>query len=420
MKITEAIILAGGLGTRLRDTVPDLPKCMAPVAGIPFLFYVINHLLGQGIEKFIFSLGYKHELIEEYLEKRFSTLRYQCSIEENPLGTGGAAKLACALTTEKDVLLVNGDTLFKVMLNKLVAFHFSCGADCTLSLKPMKNFDRYGSVELNNDYSIKSFTEKQFFESGFINCGVYALNTAKFLQANVGKTFSFEKDWLEKILSIHDGHPRRIYGVVQDEYFIDIGIPADYEKAKEELKRQALDLKTIDKNWTLFLDRDGVINNEKEFEYVLNWSEFSFYNGVTQAIKILSDKFGKLIVVSNQRGVGKGMMTEDDLLGIHQKMSNEIENAGGRIDKIYYCTDVSDIHPNRKPNPGMALQAKKDFPAIDFSKSIMVGNKMSDMHFGRNTGMFTVYISSTHPNQELPNADIDMAFPSLIEFARSL
>ena len=114
MEIKQAIILAGGLGTRLRSVVSDLPKCMAPVAGRPFLFYVINYLRSQGIEKFIFSLGYKHEVIEEYLKDQFSTLQYECSIEEEPLGTGGAIQLACKLATKKNVIIANGDTLFKI------------------------------------------------------------------------------------------------------------------------------------------------------------------------------------------------------------------------------------------------------------------------------------------------------------------
>ena len=109
--IKEAIILAGGLGTRLRESVPDLPKCMAPVAGRPFLFHVINYLRSQGVEKFIFSLGYKHELIEDYLSTQFSTLSYQCVIEEEPLGTGGAILLACTKATEKNIVVTNGDTL---------------------------------------------------------------------------------------------------------------------------------------------------------------------------------------------------------------------------------------------------------------------------------------------------------------------
>src|SRR5688500_8094219 len=128
--IKEAIILAGGLGTRLRDTIPDLPKCMAPVAGRPFLFYMINYLRSQGIEKFIFSLGYKHELVEEYLNDQFSTLNYQCSIEVEPLGTGGAIQLACSRTTEENVLAANGDTLFKADIPEAYTFHTRHKAEC--------------------------------------------------------------------------------------------------------------------------------------------------------------------------------------------------------------------------------------------------------------------------------------------------
>ena len=230
MAINEAIILAGGLGTRLRSAVPDLPKCMAPVAGKPFLHYVIAYFQKQGIEKFIFSLGYKHEIIGEFLVKELSINNYQLSIEEEPLGTGGAIKLACAKATEKTILVLNGDTFFKIKLNKLALFHDMCGAHCTLSLKPMKNFDRYGVVELNKDYSIKDFQEKKQYESGLINGGVYALHSAKFVEERLPEKFSFEKDYLEKFYT-----ERRMFGVSQDEYFIDIGIPEDYERAQKEI-----------------------------------------------------------------------------------------------------------------------------------------------------------------------------------------
>src|SRR6185295_3379258 len=122
MTVKETIILAGGLGTRLRDAVPDLPKCMAPVAGRPFLFYVINYLRSQGIEKFIFSLGYKHEIIEEWLDDQFATLDYQCVIEKEPLGTGGAILLACKSAKEKNVLIANGDTIFKINTEQVISF----------------------------------------------------------------------------------------------------------------------------------------------------------------------------------------------------------------------------------------------------------------------------------------------------------
>ncbi|MEI2737649.1 MAG: HAD family hydrolase [Chitinophagaceae bacterium] len=181
-----------------------------------------------------------------------------------------------------------------------------------------------------------------------------------------------------------------------------------------------LDLKKIDNSWTLFIDRDGVINHEKKEDYILNWREFKFYDGVREAFKKLSEKFGKIIVVTNQRGVGKGLMTEAELSSVHQHMKKQIENAGGRIDKIYYCTSLDNDHPNRKPNPGMALQAKADFPFIDFAKSIIIGNKPSDMLFGRNAGIHTVFVASTHPETAFPHPDIDLRFNSLPDFAKAL
>ncbi len=234
MLIKEAIILAGGLGTRLRSTVPDLPKCMAPVGGKPFLHYVISYFQKQGIERFIFSLGHKHEIIEAYLNKEFpvanSPFTFQLSIEQEPLGTGGAIKLACKKATEKLAIIINGDTFFKINISQLSSFRDQHNADCTLCLKPMINFDRYGVVELDNDNLITNFHEKKFYASGLINGGVYALNTGKFLDEDLPEIFSFEKDYLERFSS-----QRKLFGLIQDEYFIDIGIPEDYERAQREM-----------------------------------------------------------------------------------------------------------------------------------------------------------------------------------------
>ena len=413
--VKEAIILAGGLGTRLRSIVSDLPKCMAPVAGQPFLKHVIRYLLSQGIEKFIFSLGYKYEVIEEFLNNEFPTIHYECSIEQDPLGTGGAIYLACKRAKDNNIIVVNGDTLFKADLKKAFLFHTANSSDCTLLLKPMEDFDRYGAVELDDNYAVSSFREKQYFQTGDINAGVYILNVDQFIDKDFPEKFSFEKDYLEKYYT-----ERKIFGVIEDRYFIDIGIPADFQKAQEELKQIPLHLENIDSDWTLFLDRDGVINYEKENDYILRWSEFEFYPGVTEAIRLLSEKFITLIVISNQRGVGRGLMSENELLDIQRRMRSEIEKNGGRIDKMYYCTATDPRHFYRKPNPGMALQAAKDFPAIDLAKTIMIGNKLSDMKFGRNAGTYTVYLKTTHPNEALPHADIDLVFNSLIDFAKAL
>ena len=179
-------------------------------------------------------------------------------------------------------------------------------------------------------------------------------------------------------------------------------------------------LNRIDKSWTVFLDRDGVINHETEGDYVTNWSDFHFYEGVKEAMAYFATVFNKIIMVTNQRGVSKGLMDEIDLREIHLNMLGALESQGGRIDKIYYCTDLDDVSHNRKPNPGMGLQAKKDFPEIDFSKAIMIGNTIGDMQFGRNIGTFTIFISSNRPAPTLPDPLVDAVYPTLISVAQDI
>lgn len=178
-----------------------------------------------------------------------------------------------------------------------------------------------------------------------------------------------------------------------------------------------LDLNRIDQTWTLFLDRDGVINVEKEMDYIYDYTEFRFYDRSLEAITNLSLKFGRIIIVTNQRGIEKKLMTESALVEMHKEMIRDIKEAGGNIDAIYYCTSLDNDHPNRKPQAGMAFLAKEAFPDIDLTRSIMVGNNVSDMLFGRNAGMFTAFVKTTNPNVELPNPAIDMAFDNLFEFA---
>ncbi len=178
-----------------------------------------------------------------------------------------------------------------------------------------------------------------------------------------------------------------------------------------------LDLQKITNDWTLFLDRDGVLNHEKENDYVLNTLEFVMYENSITAIPILNQLFNRIIVTTNQKGIGKQLMTEDDLSEIHALMLNKIAEVGGKLDHIYYCTDLDDNSPNRKPQPGMAFKAKQAFPDIDLSKSIMVGNRISDMKFGRNAGMYTVFVATTHPETPFPDPHIDLRFPDLHSFA---
>lgn len=178
-------------------------------------------------------------------------------------------------------------------------------------------------------------------------------------------------------------------------------------------------LPAVNKEWTLFLDRDGVINVEKPMDYVRNWEEFQFNPGVLDAMRIFNQLFGRILVVTNQRGVGKGYMTEQDLLDVHDKMLEKIIKHGGRIDKIYYAPELEDDGPRRKPNPTMGLEAMQDFTDIRIEKSFMIGNTFSDMEFGRNVGASTIFLPTTRTEPPMPHPLVDFLFPDLLAAAKS-
>ena len=177
----------------------------------------------------------------------------------------------------------------------------------------------------------------------------------------------------------------------------------------------------IDSGWTLFLDRDGVINTRILGGYVRTWSQFEFLPGVTDAMKILSEEFPRIIVVSNQQGIGKGLMTKEELDTLHEKMISEIERNGGRIDRIYYSPFLEkEGSLIRKPNIGMALMARKDFPQINFKRSVMVGDSISDMIFGKRLKMVNAFISEDIIHIRKNFRLVDFTFPDLLSFATEL
>ncbi len=175
-----------------------------------------------------------------------------------------------------------------------------------------------------------------------------------------------------------------------------------------------------DQSWTLFLDRDGVINDEIVGSYVTNWDEFVFSEGALSALQGLASRFSTIVVVTNQRGVGRGIMDIQDLREINSQTYAAVEAAGGRIDKIYACTAVADTDHNRKPNVGMAMQAREDFPEIEFRRSVIVGNSISDMEFGKRVAMRTVFLTTKLAPVQLPHPLVDEQWGSLAEWADSL
>ena len=182
----------------------------------------------------------------------------------------------------------------------------------------------------------------------------------------------------------------------------------------------AFELNDINPNWTLFLDRDGVINVEKKEDYIRNWDEFQFYKESLIALPLLAKKFRTIVITTNQKGIGKGLMSHDDLSSIHHNMVKQIQQVGGRIDHIFYCADLDNESINRKPQPGMAFQAKNIFPHIQYNESIIIGNRISDMKFGRNAGLHTVFVATTHPETPFPDTTIDYRFDNLLTFANAI
>ncbi|MDL2227474.1 HAD-IIIA family hydrolase [Bacteroidales bacterium OttesenSCG-928-K03] len=454
--VNSAVILAGGFGTRLQSVIQNIPKPMAPVKGKAFLEYLLIYLLKNNIDDVVLSVGHLHESITSYFGNKYGKhveignrieyreLSISYAIENEPLGTGGGIKYALSKSKGENVFVLNGDSFFDINLKTLSDFYFEKQTNIAIALREVEDVSRYGSVEISEENKIISFLEKgQKTGEGLINAGIYILN--RNILNDFPEKFSFEKDFLEnaiffqhknndKLIPKHSSSPNlkksplgdlgaksplgdleakspsrdlsapKIFGLSFNNNFIDIGIPEDYNRAAEIL---------VPYSSALFLDRDGVINKRLIDNYVTKPEEFVFLDGVIDAIKIFSSKFERIFVVTNQQGIGKGIMTCEDFEKVNDYMLKEIVDNNGKIDRVYFCPNLSSENHNwRKPNIGMGLQAKEDFPKIDFERSIMIGDSETDIIFGKRLKMKTVFIGN--------NTSADICCDSLVEFASTL
>ena len=408
--ITEAVILAGGFGTRLSHVLGNVPKPLAPVAGRPFLSYLLMRLASAGINHVVLATGYMHEVVEQYFGEEWGGLKISYSEEKEPLFTGGAILMAASETKGDDFLVLNGDTLFDIDLTALADFHIENESVLTVALRKVEDTGRYGAVETIGTI-ICTFREKDVSAGeGTINGGIYVINKHWLLSENLPRKFSFEKQVLQA--KAQDG----IFKAVSfNDYFVDIGVPDDYRKAQCELPALFL------KDRYLFLDRDGVLNRQIVGDYVRNWEQWQWQDGALEALAVLSRHFDRIFIVSNQQGVGKGLFTEEALADIHTNMLSDIEAAGGRIDKVYVCTDLADSGScMRKPAIGMALSAIADYPEVDMARSVMVGDSVTDMQFGYNAGMRCVYLTNNNPSPVEVKDYTDVMLSNLYELTELL
>jgi len=226
----EAIILAGGFGTRLQKVVNDVPKSMALINGRPFLEYLLDYLILQGVTRAVLSVGYKRDVISTHFKKCYRTLDIDYAVEEEPLGTGGGIRLSFWRIGADRAVVMNGDSMFRIDLKALEQAHIARRADVTLSLRKLENTGRYGRVTLNRQRRITGFEEKNEKQGpGLINGGVYVIEKRFLMDPDFRGKFSIEKDCFEKYFD-----KARMFGFPSEGYFLDIGIPEDYLKAQDE------------------------------------------------------------------------------------------------------------------------------------------------------------------------------------------
>lgn len=228
----EAIILAGGLGTRLKQVVRDVPKSMALVNGRPFLEYLLDFLMLGGINRAILSVGYMHEAIISHFGRSYRSMRLDYAIEEEPLGTGGGIRLSFWKVHGDRAFVFNGDSIFRFHLKGMAEYHAKKDAEVTIALRRIDDTGRYGRVTRNRSGRITGFAEKKSNVSpGFISAGVYIIEKQFLLDPGFRGRFSIEKDCFEPLAGKAD-----IFGYPATGYFLDIGIPADYQKAQDDFK----------------------------------------------------------------------------------------------------------------------------------------------------------------------------------------
>jgi D-glycero-alpha-D-manno-heptose 1-phosphate guanylyltransferase len=348
---------------------------------------MLDYLSTYPIDHVVFSVGYLKEQVISFVQSHIWPFRYDFAEEDTPLGTGGGIRLALEKCHGDKVFVLNGDTFFPLALD---AMPFA--GPVTVALKPMKAFSRYGAVtvipsEASVSHTITAFKEKAYCEEGLINAGVYAIDRSQLHLEALPERFSFEKEVLEPMAAAGT-----LKGWPTDNYFIDIGIPEDYDKAQWEIpawfavQKASAQVLASDAE-ALFLDRDGVLNRHLEGTYVKNWADWEWMPGILQALPLWAAKFKYIVLVTNQRGVGKGEMTDADLARIHARMMQELLEAGGRIDLVLTCTAVSDDDPRRKPHPGMFREACMLLPSLDPQRCVMLGDSDSDEAFARNCPM---------------------------------
>ncbi|MGD9543901.1 MAG: HAD-IIIA family hydrolase [Methylocystis sp.] len=377
--IRQAVILCGGLGTRLGELTARTPKPLLPVAGAPFLDVLVEEAARQGFNDILLLAGHLAEEIESYARSSSAARRFgatvNVAVEPCPAGTAGALRYACARLDDEFILL-NGDSWFDVNLRALAALApHRPDAAMILALREMPDISRYGSVTLAQGRVTGFFEKAQKTGGGLVNGGVYICRKAPLFAAMAafeGRAVSLETEVMPTLA--RDG---RLFGESCEGHFIDIGVPESYVAAQNEIP-------ALLRRPAVFFDRDGVLN--VDLVHVGTIERFHWIDGAICAIRELNDRGYLVFVVTNQAGVAKGLYEEKDVLALHAHMQEELAAQGAHIDDFRYCPYHIEAtipayrrdSPMRKPSPGMLLDLLDNW-RVDQSSSFLIGDKESDI-----------------------------------------
>ena len=366
----QAVILAGGFGTRLSHVVSDVPKPMAPIKNIPFLDFIIKQLQRYGFDNFVFLTGYKAEIIEDYFKNLPDTIFIK---EETALGTGGAI-LNAFNSLNDEFFVINGDTFFDIDFSLLEDF----GKDkpCTIALRYTNNIQRYGFVEIDDTFKAISFVEKGNLPEnridGFINGGIYFMKKSvleHFIKNFSGQFISLETEIFPQLLKNNE-----LFGLPLGGCFIDIGIPEDYQKAQNLIPEWF----EKESKPALFIDKDGTLIVNTEYPH---GRSFEIIESTIDIVKKYSEQNYHIIMVTNQAGIAKNKFNFAEMNEGFEGIKGFYTSKGVKFDDIEFCPyhkdgvikEYSYDSLLRKPNPGMILMACEKLK-IDLKHSLMVGD----------------------------------------------
>jgi histidinol-phosphate phosphatase family protein len=383
-----AAVLTGGLGSRLRPVVADRPKVLAEIRGRPFLAYLLDQLAAAGLRSVVLCTGYRGDQISRTFGESYGPLRLAYSHEQQPLGTGGALRLALPHFMSDPVLVMNGDSFCATDLKAFWDWHRHRRGTASIMLTRVKRSERYGGVKIDADGRIVEFAEKkQGAGPGWINAGVYFLSQGFLRSIAEATNISLE----------HDVFPRwtrdGLYGYSVQSRFLDIGTPEDFAVAEDFFASTS---RHKERRFVL-LDRDGTVIEERD--YLADPKQVQLIPGVGAALRELRQMGFGLVVLTNQSGIGRGFFDEAQLRRIHRRLEQLLEAEGVYLDGLYFCPHKPDDDCFcRKPRLGLVQKASEE---LGFSPeaSIVIGDKVCDIDMGRMAGAMTFLVRTGYGAQ---------------------